>query len=214
MTGKQRRGVRYNRNKRQGTRTPNLGYYLIVTNTQASEKNYFEGLKKSIPDSLKGNLVIIIKKSHTVNLVEKCKEILTKEPQYRIPWIVFDRDKEVDFDKIIENAKRNKIKVAWSNPCIEIWFSSYFGEIPNNIESIKCNKSFKKIYQEKTNNKYKKSDVDIYNKLNKYGDEEEALKISEQRFRNQLKIKPSEMYSTTTLYMLVGEIKGKINNNK
>lgn len=43
-----RAGKRRDRNKRVGARVPELGYYLIVTDTEETEKNYFEGLRDSI----------------------------------------------------------------------------------------------------------------------------------------------------------------------
>lgn len=36
-----------------GAKVPELGYYLIVTDTEETEKNYFEGLRGSIPPELK-----------------------------------------------------------------------------------------------------------------------------------------------------------------
>lgn len=44
-----RAGRRKDRNQRVGKRVPELGYYLIVTDTEETEKNYFEGLRDSIP---------------------------------------------------------------------------------------------------------------------------------------------------------------------
>ena len=44
-----RAGKRKDRNQRVGTRVPELGYYLIVTDTKETEKNYFDGLRDSIP---------------------------------------------------------------------------------------------------------------------------------------------------------------------
>lgn len=40
-----RAGKRKDRNQRVGIRVPELGYYLIVTDTKETEKNYFEGLR-------------------------------------------------------------------------------------------------------------------------------------------------------------------------
>ncbi len=48
--GALRAGKRKDRNKRVGKRVPELGYYLIVTDT---EENYFEGLRDSIPEELR-----------------------------------------------------------------------------------------------------------------------------------------------------------------
>lgn len=41
--------------------------------------------------------------------------------QYRIPWIVFDRDRVKDFDEIIKTAGRSGVGAGWSNPCFEIF---------------------------------------------------------------------------------------------
>ena len=41
---------------------------------------------------------------------------------FKETWIVFDRDRVPDFDKLIQKANYRGISVAWSNPCIEIWF--------------------------------------------------------------------------------------------
>lgn len=122
MGSKERRGARKDRSRKLSTRVPTLGYYLIITDTQETEKNYFEGLRKTIPENLKNRLVIKVERARTIDLIQRCKELVSKEPQYRIPWIVLDRDQVEGFDEIIVNAEKNDIKVGWSNPCIEIWF--------------------------------------------------------------------------------------------
>ena len=63
-----RAGKRKDRNKRVGTRVPELGYYLIVTDTEETEKNYFEGLRDSVPEELKERLVIKVEKAKTVSV--------------------------------------------------------------------------------------------------------------------------------------------------
>lgn len=50
MGSKEDRRVRKDRNKTLSTRKPNLGYYLIVTDTKKTEKNYFKGLRNTIPE--------------------------------------------------------------------------------------------------------------------------------------------------------------------
>ena len=93
-----RAGKRKDRNQRMGQRVPELGYYLIVTDTEETEKNYFEGLRDSIPAELKDRLIIKVEKAKTVELVKRALELVGKESQYRIPWIVFDRDQVKGFD--------------------------------------------------------------------------------------------------------------------
>ncbi|MCM1027598.1 MAG: RloB family protein, partial [Roseburia sp.] len=123
-----RAGKRKDRNKRVGARVPELGYYLIVTDTEETEKNYFEVLRDTIPAELKDRLVIRVEKAKTVELVRKALELTEQESQYRIPWIVFDRDQVKDFDEIVLTAEKNDVGAGWSNPCFEIWMYAYFGE--------------------------------------------------------------------------------------
>ena len=71
-----RAGKRKDRNARFATREPILGYYLIVTDTEETEKNYFEGLKNSIPSEIRDRIVIKVEKAKTTyNLVERTIEL-------------------------------------------------------------------------------------------------------------------------------------------
>ena len=63
-------------------------------------------------------------------MIDKCLELTAYEAQYRIPWIVFDRDQVIEFDQIIAEAEKKDIQVGWSNPCFEIWMYAYFGAMP------------------------------------------------------------------------------------
>ncbi len=209
----ERSGIRKTREELQKRRVPLLGYYLIVTDTKETERNYLYGLRDSIPANLQGKLVIKVTKTKTVNLVEEAMEWASLNPQYGEPWIVFDRDEVADFDKIIHSAETNGVHVGWSNPCIEIWFYSYFGIMPNHINSVKCCEEFCHKYETITALKYKKSDEDIYQKLCRYGDEKQAFEIAKRKLAEYCedgKYKPSEMQPATTLHLLVSEIKNKI----
>lgn len=208
-----RAGKRKDRNKRVGTRVPELGYYLIVTDTEETEKNYFEGLRDSIPVEMKDRLVIKVEKAKTVELVERTVELTDEESQYRIPWIVFDRDQVRDFDEIIRTAEKNNINTGWLNPCFEIWMYSYFGEMPAIRESYTCCNRFAEKFEKVTGQKYLKKDRDIYRKLVQYGDEEKAFRIAEQCYKKckeNGKEKPSEMCPASMVPRLVEEIMIKI----
>ncbi|WP_277239284.1 RloB family protein [Merdimonas faecis] len=204
-----RAGKRKDRNQRVGTRVPELGYYLIVTDTKETEKNYFDGLRDSIPTELKDRLVIKVEKARTADLVKRALELANKEPQYRIPWIVFDRDQVTDFDNIIQLAEKSGVGAGWSNPCFEIWMYAYFGEMPTIGESYTCCDRFADKFEKVTGQKYLKRDKDIYRKLMQFGDEKKAIQIAERCYRkcvNDGKIKPSEMWPACTVQRLVEEI--------
>lgn len=208
-----RAGKRRDRNQRVGKRVPSLGYYLIVTDTDETEKNYFEGLRDSIPEELRDRLVIKVEKARTIELVERALELTSKEPQYRIPWIVFDRDQVKDFDEIIRTAERGGVGAGWSNPCFEIWMYAYFGEMPAILESFTCCDRFAEKFEKVTGQKYLKKDKDIYRKLVQHGDEKKAIQIADQCLKKCLddgKIKSSEMWPACMVQKLVREIRQKI----
>lgn len=195
------------------SRTPDLGYYLIITDTKETEQNYMFGLRDSIPDELRRRLVIKVSKTKTDNLVDEALSQAALQPQYGEPWIIFDRDQVKDFDNIIQNAEAAEIGVGWSNPCIEIWFSAYFGAMPTYQTSVECCSGFETAFEKATKQKYKKADKQIYSRLCQYGNEEDALKIAESKLKqhaNDGADKPSEMCPATTVHRLVEEIKGKI----
>jgi hypothetical protein len=207
----ERKGVRQNRSQRS-KRIPALGYYFVVTDAKATEINYLQGLRDSIPASLRDRLVIKVSHAATSELLEKCMEMVAVEPQYRKPWIVFDRDQVKDFDRIIANAENRDVYVGWSNPCIEIWFHAYFSDMPASHSSMQCVRNFEKTFQSQTGQKYEKAHPDIYRKLCHHGNESTAIQVAASRHRQQCEIcaKPSDMSSASTLYLLVAEIREKI----
>lgn len=210
MAKQERTGKRKERQEKH-VKKYELGYYLIVTDTEETENNYFTGLKRSLLDSVRNRIVVKVIETETDDLIARCIKEHAYDPQYRIPWIVFDRDKVGDFDQIIEEAEKNEIKVGWSNPCFEIWLSAYFGSMPIQESSVKCCKNFGRLFEQRTGQEYSKADKQIYEKLNSKGDEFKAIKMAENRLCHQErsgKSKPSEMLSCTTVHVLVQEIKG------
>ena len=97
-----------------------------------------------------------------------------------------DRDKVVPFDNIIEQAEKRDIHVGWSNPCIELWFSAYFGEMPTFAGSPQCVSHFKKLFEQKTGTEYTKAIAEIYKKLNNNGDENNAIRIAKTQHKNMV----------------------------
>lgn len=212
-----RAGMRKDRNARYATREPILGYYLIVTDTEETEKNYFEGLKNSIPTDIRGRIVIKVEKAKTTyNLVDRTLELCSAQAQQRIPWIVFDRDRVKNFDGIIKEAESNDINAGWSNPCFEIWMFAYFGEMPNIPDSVTCCSRFADRFEKLTGQTYQKNEEDIYRKLVQYGDFDTAFRLAERNLARALENgkKPSEAYPACTVHYLVKEITDKINGQK
>ena len=213
MSREERTGKLPGRDSDRTVRQTYLGYYLIVTDTKATEKCYFDGLYQSLPQDIQKHLCIrVVPNIKTQSLIEKCCELIRDNPQVRIGWIVFDRDRVPDFDRIISDAENSGLHVGWSNPCFEIWMYAYFEKMPVISESKKCCFNFGELFKKKTSYNYSKSDSRIYRLLNEKGDEKLALKIAHQRYE-QLSAenkKCSEMYSCTTVFKLVQEIRDAV----
>lgn len=58
MAKKDRTGNRKTREHRKRLKEPELGYYLIVTDTEATERCFFTGLYQSLPEEVKNRLLI------------------------------------------------------------------------------------------------------------------------------------------------------------
>ena len=213
MAKKDRTGNRKSREQRKQFKVPELGYYLIVTDTEATERCFFTGLHQALTEDVRNKLVIKVVETKTRAMIDKCLELTAYDAQYRIPWIVFDRDQVQGFDEIIKEAEDKGIQVGWSNPCFEIWMYAYFGSMPAIQDAWTCCSDFGRVYETKTGQKYSKADEQMYGKLCKVGDEEKALQIAQKKLEQCIRegeTEPSEMCACTTVDGLVGEIKGKV----
>ncbi len=186
-----------------------LSNYIVFTDTNETEGNYIEGLKSSLPSELQRSVVIKIYHAHTSDLVQKCLERASAEPQYAEPWIVLDRDQVPNFNDIIQEAYKKNIRVAWSNPCIEIWFFAYFGMMNHCSQSRKCCADFSRFYEQQFGHEYDKADRDIYRKLCNKGDEQKAIRLAKQKyesFKHDEGKQFSDMNPSSTMYLLVSQI--------
>lgn len=196
-----------------GFRKPDLGYYYIVTDAVETEPNYFNGIKNNLPDRVKGRLVIKIKSSKTYDMVDTILNDISKSPIVYDPWIIFDKDQVKEFDKIVSKARKHRINIGWSNPCIEILFLTYFGKSPSIENQKDCIKEFEKVYLSKLGKKYEKNNKNIYNDLIKKGDEKTAISICKKKHEEYIKEGielASKMVGTSLVYKLLEEIGGKI----
>ncbi|MCH3916092.1 MAG: RloB family protein [Spirochaetia bacterium] len=145
------------------TKEPALGYYVIFTDTEATETCYFRGLRDSLNTDGKREITIkVFDNIKTEKLVNNCLEKISENPQFAVPWIVFDRDKVPAFDAIIADAKVHDIHVGWSNPCFEVWLYGYFGTLNGVEDSVQCCRQFGEKFKKVTHNEYVKSKKTIW----------------------------------------------------
>ena len=87
---------------------------------------------------------------------------------------------------------------------------AYFGTMHADwLTSPVCCQRFGDIFEKRTGQEYIKSNPQNYNLLTRFGDENTAIKIAEERLQHYLsngQTTPSKMCPCTTLHHLVGEI--------
>lgn len=187
-------------------------HYLVVTDAKGTERHYLNGLKKSLPADQQNKLTLkVVQTNNPADFIAECTRIQNLEPGYvKHTWIVFDYDERPEFDKIIKNAKKEGLLTGWSNPCIEVWFSAYFGELCGETSSQCCQDTFKIVFKKHTKCMYTKGDEMIYGRLLTKGDEMGAIERAEGKFqehkRNGKEI-PSEMCPCTSIHRLIKEIR-------
>ena len=102
--------------------------FIIITNGKKSEQNYFNLLKsyKSIYE-----VKVLFKNAAPTGLVHEAEQYTRDANQV---WCVFDIDNTYSENQLIpaiREAKKNGIKIAYSNAAFEVWLISHFQ---------KCNK--------------------------------------------------------------------------
>ena len=174
----------------------------IYTEGKKTEPNYFNAIK----DELKRNEIEIIvdgRGDHTLSLVEwviNKKENERNDPAFVTEWwVVFDKDEHLDFNHAIELAEKNKIQVAYSNECFELWFILHFEYLQTAINRKAFNTKLTKLLSRK----YEKNS-NIYSIIK----EKEAFAIKnakklEEMHLSENRVNQALRNPSTTVYKLV-----------
>ena len=131
-------------------------YVLIVTNGEQTENNYFNEFpynKKNIyskgiePDSL------------VDFAVKKRAEYIKKEGNVVLEtWCVFDKDESEKINAAINKAGKNKIHIALTNECFELWLFLHY----EYTDSPLGRNQFEGKLSKMMGKSYKKNDAGIY----------------------------------------------------
>ena len=195
--------------RRTGTREPKYGRYLIFTNGEKTEVNYFNGLRKSLPIEVQDNIQISIYTCKLDNFENEIQRVKSKY-QYSKTYIVLDKDRESQYTlkNIKSIAKRNDCTIIFSAPCIEYWFLKYFDtSVTFNDSALlpasqQCIKELRKYIKN-----YNKVDINIYNILNSSGNETTAINLAEEEY-NGLKTKNLyDIKNATNMFAIIKDIK-------
>lgn len=176
------RGPLVNSERKQGTRDQ-IVRFLIVCEGEKTEPNYF----KAFIDNRRSEVKEVNVKGcgcstcQLINEAKKIREKLERERPVSFDrvWLVFDKDEFKDFNKAIEDAKKEGMNCAWSNQAFELWYVLHFQYLDTGVDR----KQYIEMIEDKVRKaskskkfKYKKNDVGFYQILQEHGDEEQAIK--------------------------------------
>lgn len=214
-----RKGNKKKRKENIKKQSPNK--YLIVTEGEATEPNYFEYYKTEIEN--KYNTLVELDKHvnldvegtgrNTLDLVKYTEKLVNQSPNiYGNIWLVFDKDDFPDeqFNNSITKAQSNGYKVAWSNESFELWYLLHFQDYESTAKRTdyitKLNGHYKRL--KIANNKYEKNDKNIMKNLNSVpNSRKNAIRRCKKLVKdNKDQRTPSKMKPVTMVFELVEEL--------
>jgi len=183
-----KRFAREEQRRKQDIRAKRM-YYLIVCEGEATEPNYFEGLKQDLPKGVLTAYQIDIEGTgrNTQSLVDEAlrlKIAYEKDNTRSVDklWVVFDRDSFAvnDFNNAINRcAQQNPVLgCAWSNEAFELWYLLHFHYYNNAISR----KDYQDLIEQNLqpflgpDYRYQKNSVEMYALLKEYGSIEDAIR--------------------------------------
>jgi hypothetical protein len=174
--------------KRKIGGTPQRKFFLIVCEGAKTEPNYFESIKNRIPRGII-KLDIQGEGKNTLTLIEETIKIRSKSlTNYDETWAVFDKDSFPDqnFNNAINKAEKNKINCAWTNEAFELWYLLHleFINVAMNREDYKPRIENWITQKSEKPFKYQKNSNLMYQILQEFGDENQAISWAEQLEQN------------------------------
>lgn len=166
-------------------------YFLIVCEGSKTEPNYFKSIRNTLPRGTVEYIDIEGDGRNTLNLVEEINRIRQRVKKvsgktYDQVWAVFDRDSFPgdNFDNAIHKAEnqKDKINCAWSNEAFELWYLLHFEFRNTPMSRDEYKPKIEKHMKERTGAdfKYAKNREDMYTLLQRFGNEDQAIKFAQQ----------------------------------
>ena len=170
--------------------------FLIVCEGEKTEPKYFEGFR--VPKEI----VKIIGLGHnTLSLVQEAIKLRQQE-NYDQVWCVFDRDSfsASQFNEAFALAKREDIRIAYSNEAFELWYLLHFHYYDTAIHRADYIKKLSALL----GSKYKKNSPDIYARL--LEKQPAAIKNAKRLLRQYRPPHPESDNPSTTVHELVEQL--------
>ena len=203
----------HNYRERPSNRLGVLSSFLIVCEGKKTEPNYFEGFR--VPPTL----VKMHVEGFGITPPQLVEEALTlknealdrrDQEEYDQVWCVFDKDDwdDDEFNEVIETAKTNGLKVAYSNQAFELWFLLHF----QFFDTYMHRSQYAEILNEFLGRPYKKNARDMYVQL--YSKQEFAIKNAEHLLSFHCPRDPAKANPSTTVHILVEELNRFLPENR
>lgn len=204
--------------RKKEIREPKPNSFLIVTEGQKTEPNYFKGLSDYIkekygfgPDVKSPIIDIRGEGKCTCSLVHSAVQIAKKSHiMYEHQWVVFDKDDFTDFDEAIQLAQDSGFEAGWSNQSFEFWLLLHFYYCDSALHRTEWNEKldeqFKKMGISKDG--YEKNNPDIFEIATTKGSLKSAISYSmniNEKYHDSTP--PSERDPSNTVYKLILELK-------
>jgi len=200
-------------------KVPKANAFLIVTEGERTEPQYFRGLQRLIKEKIGGVVDVVDvpiidihgEGASTEKLIE-ITERLVKEAKiiYQNVWVVFDKDDFMDFDKAIKDGISKGYNIAWSNQSFEYWLYLHFNYSDVSLHRHEWNKKLNEIFKQYNlgDGKYKKNYDNIYELVDSFDGVNTAIKNAKRRMSNYNdKCLPSKFDPATKVYLLVEDLK-------
>ncbi|MDX1908110.1 MAG: RloB family protein [Bacteroidia bacterium] len=192
-------------------------YHLIICEGEKTEPNYFKTLKHKLPRGVIEYIEIEGTGTNTASLIEEAIRLRTQKEaaygrKFDFTWAVFDRDSfpAANFDNAILKGEHSKppIHCAWSNEAFELWYLLHLAFVNTGMPR----EDYKSRIEHWLTNRmgtpfiYQKNRNDMYQILQEYGNEAQAIKWAQQLDQQYGNHQFSSHNPRTRVHVLIQEL--------
>lgn len=173
---------------------------LIVCEGEKTEPNYFHGFPVNLEivavdiEGAGANTTSVVRRA-----IELMQQARTAGQEYNQAWCVFDRDSfpAQNFNEALRLAEGTGIRVAYSNPCFELWYYLHY-----HFNDVAMDRhQYAERLTECLGRAYKKNDGEMYRRLR------DAQPLAIRHAKKLLTLyhpcRPENDDPSTTVYLLV-----------
>lgn len=175
---------------------PSQKVFLIVCEGAKTEPNYFRGFKVA-------GRVLDVRGvgDNTLSLVQQATA-LKEQGEYDQTWCVFDRDSfPADrFNRALELARQEGMRVAYSNEAFELWYLLHFAY----HDAATARSDYGNRLSRLLGSRYAKNREDIFGLLELR--QPEAIRNAERLMAQYRTLDPEADNPSTTVHLLVAEL--------